>query len=714
MGGHEMIRSGLMVGGAVAALWGWVPAFAQAAADEAEAQDIVVTANHSRIPLKLKSSPGSVTIVSAEEIAKQTKFGNDLGELLQRAVPGFGVSSSGSYSNFGQTLRGRKPAVFIDGVPTTTPLRDGGRDLRLISPGAISRVEVIRGATALYGLGGAGGIINFATKDPDKEGVRFQTDVATGFSLTHPGDSLNLSVDQSVSGRAGAIGFVLSGYYEKYNSLFNADGKRILPNPQLQGGIADTDSYNLYGKLVFNLTPEQRISVSGNYYKTLQDTGYTNRLGVGRVGSIETPSRAGEPAGRDEYTRNWVAIASYEHDDIGGSALNIQAFTGKYAALFAYYPLPYYPPAGGQTEIRANRWGVRSDVTTPLDGIGSGSNVLWGVDYMHDTTYQLLQRPSFPAALFVPRMRQESIAPFAQFHLVPANWLTLRGGARWENADVKVDGFTTQAVAAWLPGGRQVQGGTLKYEKLLFNLGAVVSPFTEGKLANVGFFAGFSQGFSVGDLGRALATTDAPSIEAFGFKAQIIDSYEAGVRYTSPTLNASVAAFLSTSEFGSTFNASTRELLRAPERVWGIESSLDVTPGDGWKLGASVSWVDGKQEVANVWQKLDTTRIAPVKFTAFVEHRFAGDWMVRVQNIYSGRQSRFPGNPLRYGRADIDAFSLLDASISGPVGPGRLTLAVNNILNEDYFTPDAYRLAENDYFTKGQGATARLSYSVSY
>src|SRR5688572_8283022 len=50
-------------------------------------EEIVVTGTRSRIPLNLESVPGSVTVLGAEEIAAQAKFGNDLGEILQRTVP---------------------------------------------------------------------------------------------------------------------------------------------------------------------------------------------------------------------------------------------------------------------------------------------------------------------------------------------------------------------------------------------------------------------------------------------------------------------------------------------------------------------------------------------------------------------------------------------------------------------------------------------------
>ncbi len=42
---------------------------------------------------------------------------------------------------------------MVDGIPQSTPLRNGGRDMRTIDPSAIERIEVIKGATAIYGNG---------------------------------------------------------------------------------------------------------------------------------------------------------------------------------------------------------------------------------------------------------------------------------------------------------------------------------------------------------------------------------------------------------------------------------------------------------------------------------------------------------------------------------------------------------------------------------
>lgn len=64
-------------------------------------------------------------------IPADSKF--DITSILQYTVPSLGPSA-GQTSNTGQTLRGRQVLVLIDGVPQSTPLRNGGRDIRVIDP----------------------------------------------------------------------------------------------------------------------------------------------------------------------------------------------------------------------------------------------------------------------------------------------------------------------------------------------------------------------------------------------------------------------------------------------------------------------------------------------------------------------------------------------------------------------------------------------------
>ncbi|HCY5196712.1 TPA: TonB-dependent receptor plug domain-containing protein, partial [Staphylococcus aureus] len=64
-----------------------------------------------------------------------------------------------------------------DGVPLNTN-RDSSRNLANINPADIEQIEVLRGSSAIYGSGAAGGIVSIRTKRPSGE-TRAET-IVTG------------------------------------------------------------------------------------------------------------------------------------------------------------------------------------------------------------------------------------------------------------------------------------------------------------------------------------------------------------------------------------------------------------------------------------------------------------------------------------------------------------------------------------------------------
>ena len=143
-----------------------VEAGSDASADGDEIAPVVVSATRTDTPVSELSR--SVTVVDEQQIREQASLDRNLGTILSRTVPGFGPSTEAN-SNFGQTLRGRKFLVLIDGIPQSTPLNDQSRDLNTIAPSSIERIEVVRGGTAAYGFGATGGLVNVITKKPSKE-----------------------------------------------------------------------------------------------------------------------------------------------------------------------------------------------------------------------------------------------------------------------------------------------------------------------------------------------------------------------------------------------------------------------------------------------------------------------------------------------------------------------------------------------------------------
>jgi iron complex outermembrane receptor protein len=115
-------------------------------------------------------------VIEQSDIEQQVQGGKELKEVLAQLIPGMDVSSQGR-TNYGMNMRGRSMMVMVDGVRLNSS-RSDSRQLDSIDPFNISRIEVISGATALYGGGSTGGLINIVTKkgQSDRQ-VELQTGV---------------------------------------------------------------------------------------------------------------------------------------------------------------------------------------------------------------------------------------------------------------------------------------------------------------------------------------------------------------------------------------------------------------------------------------------------------------------------------------------------------------------------------------------------------
>ena len=236
---------------------------------------VVVSATRSET--SVSETARSVTVVDRQQVAQQAKISRNLTDLLEQTVPGMGPSSE-SLSNFGQTMRGTSFLVLIDGIPQSTPLRDGGRGLNSISTSAIERIEVIRGGTAVYGFGAKGGVVNIVTKEAGSEPVEGYSEVGGRFSTEHFDDSLDYETEHRVSGTNGNWDYVLSGSYVERGGRFDSEGDRIPPNGPggTQGGLADTSEYNLLAKTGYSFDGgTQRFEFMINRFDNEQDSNYT-------------------------------------------------------------------------------------------------------------------------------------------------------------------------------------------------------------------------------------------------------------------------------------------------------------------------------------------------------------------------------------------------------------------------------------------------------
>ena len=699
------------------------------AAAPATAQDggthlppVVVSATRSAETIA--TIPGSVTVIERTEIERQQQVSKNLADMLGKLVPGFAPGSQ-TQTISGQTLRGRNVLVLIDGVPQTTT-RNAMRDLNTIAPGAVERVEVIRGATAIYGSGASGGVINIITRKPEGDDIQFTTEVGGRASLSHPSiDGLGGRLEQTVSGRSGNFSFLGNLSLEQTGNFFDAKGDRIPPDPS-QGDLSDTRTINLMGKAGID-RDDHHLSLTVNHFRARQDTNYASDPAVNAfpAGSVKARAVNGLVLDDQPMSRNSLVNLDYTNDDLFGSVLHAQAYYRNY--LTRFYPYDGRALAAwnniAQTELRSESAGGRLAVETPVSLLDRNDlTVLWGADYAHEVTEQpaiLYDPATFDRSgglvfqrtdkrTFVPPITHDSVGLFAQLEWAANDWLTLRAGARHEFIRAEVGDFVT------LGQRNPIRGGSVNYGDTVYNLGA-----TAQATDAINVFANFSQGFSLPDLGLGLR--GAPrgfTIAAADLKPVKVNNYEVGVRGDWNTVQASLSTFYSTSDLGVTSGGFTTTMIRAPERVYGVEGTLDLQLARQWAVGGTFTWTEGENDPNDDgdYTPLNSWRIPPLKVTSYVEYKPTETWSNRLQLLYSGGRDRAYDAGVGYGGQKIDSYATLDLISAAAVGPGILQVGIENLLNTQYHTTFAQLLPSgtNTSHIAAQGTVISVAYKVTW
>jgi outer membrane receptor protein involved in Fe transport len=265
---HRQLLSGVAAAALSAALvTAAPPAFAQAAADGAQLEEVIVTAQ--RRSENLQNTPVSVQAVSAEQI--QERAVSNLLEL-QRVAPSLTVQDTASnvspfIRGVGTTLTGAgqaaSVATYVDGVYIAT-LTSAAFDLD-----TAEQVQVLSGPQgALYGRNATGGAIVVTTHTP-KPGDPFRGSARV---------TLGNYDTRTVSGHlSGSLGEQVAGYLA--GSLRKHDGYIDNLNPPGAGAhhedLNDRDAWNIQGALTFAPTDRFSLVLRGSHFEA------KDRLGVG-------------------------------------------------------------------------------------------------------------------------------------------------------------------------------------------------------------------------------------------------------------------------------------------------------------------------------------------------------------------------------------------------------------------------------------------------
>ncbi len=687
------------------------PALAQAA-DPAASETITVSG--SRLPTSLRAMPQSVQVIDSEEIERQLLVAPLISDILANLVPGISRGTNTSVNTY-TSVRGRKPVVLIDGAPVTSTLNDTARELNLLDPESIRRIEVIPGSSALYGNSAGAGFINFVTKGGDRGPLNMRTEVGAEIAGEHArGDGVSPSIRQTFSGTTGNFDYRVSGMYKRIKDFYDADGN-VIP-PQLGSGIQDSDVKSVVAKVGYNFG-RQRIEGSFSYFDQPADIKWAVRNGNIATGVPASAIPAvPQPGQIDESNRAKVGNLVYSNPAIfdTSTSFRAQAYYVDTVSWFQYAlnRFPLFPEApSGQSGNITKKTGARFDMNTPMRSfLPVDGTILWGFDLMRDDT----KIPLVDGRQFGIPQVLDSKAIFVQLQMNLTKRLKLSAGIRQEDSDLHVTDYFSVFTRA------HITGGLLNFKTHPGNAGLVFS-LTD----SLDLYGGWSQGFDIQQTSQAfrswpvdinLAQTKPP--------ANVIDSYEAGIRYTGNGFKGSLGVYQIESSNGISyvFNAATPQEPRAviaPDQVRGVEAILDYNGLENWNLGVTYAKSTGKADADNngsLETPLQNRRIPPPSATAHAEYEFRPGSFVRAQLLWSGDRNAFPNTvPGRFHEGHVHSFTTMDLSSRFLVAKNmELALGVRNLFNRDYYTNYSEGFNTNDNYLKAPGRTFTVRFAVNY
>jgi len=327
----------------------------------------------SKYEQRLEEAPSSVTIITAEEIAR---YGyRTLGDVL-RSVRGLYVTYDRNYSYVGvrgfsrPTDYNSRVLVMIDGHRTNENIyhmamigTEGIVDVDLID-----RVEVIRGpSSSLYGTSAFFGVINIITKHGrDYQGTELAGEVGSLNSRKGRatwGDRTGTGTEMLLS----ASSYASDGNKRLYDPAFDA--------PATNNGIAE------------NL---DRDSAGNVYLKVAQGDFTTTVAYMRRAKDVPTASYDADyndPNQRTLDRQGYVDVLYNTRLDASSSftarlSMNSYRYDGTYANAYSYAPYPPPQPVPTSSVTRdygyGQWWTAEAQVTSRL---AENHRVVAGVDY---------------------------------------------------------------------------------------------------------------------------------------------------------------------------------------------------------------------------------------------------------------------------------------------------------------------------------------------
>jgi iron complex outermembrane receptor protein len=685
--------------------------------------DIVVTAARSALPAS--ALPLTVDLIAKAELDQQIAISGSVTDAVAALTPSFSPTR-GKLSGAGETLRGRSPLYAINGIPQSTPLRDGSRDGFTIDGFFVDRVELIYGSNALQGVGGTGGIVNQVTVGaPKTEGVSgrvlLQGTADGGFS----GDGIGGKVAGLVQYKADRFDATVGAAYEKRGAFYDADGRRIGVN-LTQGETQDSKTLSLFGRFGYQLGDTGRIDLIASRFELKGDGDYVAIAG-NRLTGIPTSAIKGAPPGEAAASRTESVALSVTDTALGGGNFVSQIFFNRTRDTFgaevnaiATFQDIRIAPIGtliDQSQNRSRKLGGKISYERKVPGF-EALTLIAGLDALVDKTEQKLIATG---RVWVPPTDFRSIAPFGQANLALFDKkLRFAGGARWENVRIKIDDYTTLASTTTPAGGVSVAGGAPTFDDVLLNGGVILEPWT-----GIRAYASYAEGFTVPDVGRITRAVGRTGVDIDSFLdiAPIIsNNREIGLELKRGPLDAGITYFWSSSDKGQLLIARANgifDVQRQRVEIEGIEINAGVKlPIDGLKFSIGYAHLKGRYDASTVPDgkvdtDLDGTNISPDRLNLALSYA-KGPLSARVQTQYYF--SRTFNGLVRDPRNNFGGYDLTDANVRYETGYGGISLSVQNLFDRQYidYSSDTRLPTDNFAYFAGRGRVFTLGWDYRF
>ena len=734
------------------------PAFAQEVEDDQDdrpqtAAGNLIIVSASRIPSEITELASQVTILGPEDLDTRVAVTSNLLDVLQFSVPGLGPADD---SGIGcGSLRGRQIGIFIDGVPTADLLRQSScNDLRTVSPFALERVEVNRGATAVFGSGTSGGVISTRFRRANSTELSVEAHAGYRFNLRGHDDrvfeaqgvdpdefdDLSQNYYLGLGQIAGPFDYYVGGSYTNNGTPYRPDGQPV------PFSFAQNSNYTFHGSVGLDLGRAGKLRLSGNYFReeprielTGDDAGSLDRSTRSDT-LFPTPLR--NPAVNEAFSRNILAALNYDVEEVlPNTDLSFTAFLQDRKEVsrrsFAYIydgTLYNYLQADAFFD---NRYGFRSGLTTTLSFGEREAQLSYGVDYQRNSAY----RPVFDendtdqiAGAFAPEATLDTLSFYGQAKVELTERLLLNAGVRHDRfsgeiGDRGIDEFVNTVVLVDNPDATDAEifddvigagfgdvGEITDSDVTLFNVGLVYEITNQAQV-----YAGFSQGTELSQLAREARRNE--NVEQLRLSPVKTNQYEVGFRHFGAHLRATLAGFIIRSDSAARLTRNPDDLqgplinLRQPEEIKGLEATLDYEFTNEIEAGLNFTYQTGEAEIDEVVRPIQYDILSPTRIAGYLKyyapngiqarldalHFFAGDAFTEEETAFG------VDNLLRFN--NTESYTLVDFTLVVPVyAQAKVLFGIDNLFNETYtpvqrasgiFVADASAPAEGRAFTVG-------------